>query len=157
MNGLSAEELLSLLGLAGTDASVTRVLQELEQRVDLEGGRSTAIAAPRQGIGLRFSAAETLPGLGSGVGPSTLVVACVFFYAPGHAGHVGFSSALPYGLRFAQSRAEVRALLGDPDWSATKRNNDRWDFERQYLTVDFTPDERSSRLVSVGLPWRTES
>jgi len=153
----SADQLLSLLGEPARGARVTPVLERLGMKPDFSQSWSVAVAAPRHGVSLRFgSALERSEGSAVGADPGPIVV-CTFFYAPGHEGHRGYGSLLPFGLDFGCSRARARELLGAPFWSSIRHQSDRWNFEGRYLCLDFARDESSIRLVTVGLPWRVHS
>jgi hypothetical protein len=146
--------LVTLLGRPAADPEVMKSMNALGVKPDLNPERNSwAYATPSLGFGVRFKTVETLsdPIL---VPPGTFVVASIFFYSPGHRGHVGFPDALPHGLAFEQPRAQVRQALGQPDWSGVTNNNDMWRFENYMLTLDFSQDESYIVLVSAGLPWR---
>jgi hypothetical protein len=153
----SADELLALLGQPASSARVTRVLARLGMKPDFSLDPAVAVAAPVHGVSLRFDSPlerTEVPGFPADPGP---ILACVFFYAPGHEGHRGYSSALPFGLDFRCPRARARQLLGAPFWSSVRYQSDRWNFDGRYLALDFAKDEASIRLVTVGLPWRVHS
>jgi hypothetical protein len=152
-----AEELLALLGKPASSAGVCQVLARLRLQPDFREDPAVAVAAPAHGVSLRFDSPlerTDPPALPNDLGP---ILACVFFYAPGHEGHRGYSSPLPFGLHFACSRARARQLLGAPFWSSVRYQSDRWNFDGRYLALDFAKDEASIRLVTAGLPWRVHS
>jgi hypothetical protein len=159
-----SDELLALLGQPASSARVRHVLARLGMKPDFSEDPALALAAPAHGVSLRFdSPSERAPASSaSGCGVPAQhdlspMLVCVFFYAPGHEGHRGYSLPLPFGLDFGCSRARVRQLLGTPFRSSVRYQSDRWNFDGRYLALDFAKDEASMRLVTVGLPWRVHS
>jgi hypothetical protein len=157
----SGTELLALLATPLESAKIDQLLQELGVSPVLEfDGRGPAMdaSAPSFGLDITFKPTELLrDGDSFGLSPKALVTAVFFFHAPGIDRYAGYPGALPYGLEFGQSRAAVRALLGEPSGSSARYKNDRWNFEPRYLTVDFSDDEQRIKLVTVGLPWKPRS
>jgi hypothetical protein len=151
-----ADELLASLGEAASSARVRQLLARLGLKPDFSEDPAVAVAAPAHGVSLRFDSPLELAQapLSTDRGP---ILVCCFFYAPGHEGHRGYRSPLPFGLDFACSRARVQQLLGEPFWSSVRYQSDRWNFAHRYLALDFARDGSSIRLVTVGLPWRVHS
>lgn len=152
-----SEHLLALLGTPGGAPAVRSLLAELQLAPNLSGPWSVAVAAPAHGIDLRFRwSHELAEALHLGAAQEQ-VLACVFFHAQGHEGHQEYAPALPFGLEFGDSRARARQKLGAPFWSGTRHVSDRWNFPDRYLCLDFSADEASIQLVTVGLPWRARA
>lgn len=150
--------LLGLLGRPLDEPGVTRALAELGMLpapgTEPQSGR-LGTSSRELGLDIVFLFAERLRDESTlGVPATCLVTAGVFFHTDFFPGYRAYAGDLPYGLAFAQSRAVVRALLGEPKASSLKHKNDRWDFGAVYLTVDFKDDEQTIKLVTVGLPWK---
>lgn len=158
MIAVSATELVNLLGAPLASASTALVLRALGviEVPDPKPGRtSVEIRLPAQGLDIVFRPASELRDEASFDVPiGERVAAVLFFHGPGFENYAVYSGPLPYGLGFAQSRAAVHAELGQPSASSSRFKNDRWDFERLFLTLDFTDDELQTKLVTVGLPWK---
>ena len=151
---IDAARVTRLLRHRSDDPNVVALVSELGLTVRLNPERrSVAFAAPSHGISLRFDQASKLV-VPMQAEPGTFVVASAFFYSRGHQGHVGFEGELPQGLRFEQSRSQVRAALGKPAMSAARLENDCWKLADYWLTVDFSENESSILLVTAALPWR---
>lgn len=158
MTTMTSESLIDLLGRPFDSPAVQRALASLDMLppAGAQPEHDTLDASSRErGLDISFKFAETLRDEALlGVPPTCLITTVIFFHAPGFEGYSGYAGALPYGLRFGQPRASVRALLGTPSRSSIQYKNDRWDWERLFLTIDFTDDERDFQLVTVGLPWK---
>jgi hypothetical protein len=151
-------ELLALLGKSIDDPTVERAVSELSptpaRQIAMRRG-TIDVRAREHGLDVCFKPAEQLrDGATLGVPIDGLVLTVIFFHAEGHEDYRAYTGALPRGLGFAQSRSAVHESLGAPSGSSTRHKNDRWDFDWYFLTVDFDDDERSIRLVTLGLPWK---
>jgi hypothetical protein len=150
--------LVDLLGQPLASSAVADALRELAVTdvPDPKPGRTSVdIRLRALGLDIVFKPTQELrDGASFGVPPGERVAAVLFFHGPGFEKYAGYPSPLPYGLSFDQSRTEVQSRLGPPSGSSARFKNDRWDFERVYLTLDFTDDERQIKLVTVGLPWK---
>lgn len=155
---ISSESLLSLLGRPLDSPAVQQALTVLGMlpAPGVQPKRGLINVSSRErGLDISFKFAEKLRDEALlGVPRTCLITSVVFFHGPGFEGYNGYAQALPYGLRFGQSRVNVRTLLGAPSRSSIQYKNDRWDWERLFLTIDFTDDERDFQLVTVGLPWK---
>ena len=150
--------LLELLGKAIDHPAVTEAVSELSpvpaNELEVKYGLID-VRAPDHGLDITFKPASKLrDGLRLAASADQLLLAVIFFHAEGFEGYRGYSGTLPRGLCFDHSRAAVRAALGAPAGTGTGHNNDRWDTENFYMTLDFADDERSIRLVTVGLHWK---
>jgi hypothetical protein len=150
----SGPGLLGLLGVSLFDPSTTEVLQEFgvptpQRRPD---GSASADAGPH-GLTIRFERPEALrDGASLSAAPDDLLASVIFFYPPGTDGYAAYSGELPFGLTFDEPRASMWARLGPPASGSEKSKVNRWDFDRDFVAVDFTPDDRIV-LVTVGLHW----
>lgn len=154
MNSESNHSLLDLLGQPLDGPLVATTLRELEAtRAPRTRGRTNLnFLARSRGVELKFRPALEL-GLesSSGGAPERLLASTLFFHGEGSEGFVGYAGTLPYGLKFEQSRAAVRELLGPPSASSSHYANDRWEFGALYLTLDFASDGARIQQVCVGL------
>lgn len=80
----------------------------------------------------------------------TLVVSTVFLFAEGVQKHRQYQGDLPHGLRFGMSRDQVRALLGEPQWTSPVLPIDRWHYDGYRLAVNFD-DSGAMTYLTVGL------
>ncbi len=62
-------------------------------------------------------------------------------------GGVTYAGALPYGLRFEMSRADVRALMRAPDLADDDLGFDAWEEGDYRLRVEYEDDLRSIKYV----------
>jgi hypothetical protein len=65
-----------------------------------------------------------------------------------------YESALPFGIAFTDSRADLLKKLGAPKWRfpfVDPIKLERWDFEDRWLVVRYTDDMSAVRQVQVGL------
>jgi hypothetical protein len=153
---MTADRMLGLLGKPVDSAETQLVFAEIGLPPDDSfppQRKSRAASVPALGLAARWEPASMQREGYTDAPADTRVVCAVFFYAPGHENHVGFAGDLPHGLRFDQSREEVRALLGPPPMGSSKYPNDRWTFDRYDLTVDFRADGDAIVLVTAFLPW----
>lgn len=143
---LGSPELVSTLRLVGEVSEHSFPLRN-----------SLHITALGYGLDLKFGPADDLVCERElGVPGQTMVLTAVFFHPEGYRDYKGYSQQLPYDLKFDQSRAAVRALLGPPSASSSHYENDRWEFGPLYLTLDFVDDESRIQQVCVGLIWKEE-
>jgi hypothetical protein len=68
----------------------------------------------------------------------------------GFRGGPSFSGELPYELSFSDSRAKVRERLGEPH-RVSLIENDRWEQNGRYLTLDYLEDFSGIYQVTCGL------
>ena len=150
--------LVNLLGQPLASSAARDALRKLAVTdiPDPKPGRTSVdIRLRALGLDIVFKPTQELrDGASFGVPPGERVAAVLFFHGPGFENYAGYASPLPYGLSFDQSRSAVQSRLGSPSGPSVRFKNDRWDFERVYLTLDFTDDERQIKLVTVGLPWK---
>lgn len=153
--------LVNLLGQPLASAAVADALRKLAVTdvPDPKPGRTSVdIRLRALGLDIVFKPAQELRDETSfAVQPGERVAAVLFFHGSGFENYAKYASPLPYGLSFEQSRSAVQSLLGPPSGSSARYKNDRWDYERVYLTLDFSDDERQIKLVTVGLPWKPRS
>jgi hypothetical protein len=154
---ITAEKLLDYLGKPVLDSETRDLLAELGLTSMSEIEDMGDFEATKHGVAVWFMTAQHLrsqPHMAEVPGTS-LVVAQVMFSAGGLvSGGPGFAGALPYGLAFTQSRAAVRARLGEPGWtSPLDIPIDRWTFGERFLTLNFSEDETRIRSVACGLSW----
>jgi hypothetical protein len=69
----------------------------------------------------------------------------VFCFAEGVEDHEQYAGALPRGLSFSWSRAQIRAHLGPPD--KTSDEHDAWLEDDHRLVVDYDEDERVTTVT----------
>ena len=158
---MSAESKHPILRLLGERLGSPRCNSALERLGELSETRFDAlhtvhVTAASRGLDLKFQPAA---GHASQPEPSTadgLVLVAAFFYPDGTDDYQGYTELLPYDLKFDQSRAAVRQLLGPPSASSSHYKNDRWEFGSLYLTLDFSDDEGRVLQVCVGLIWKDE-
>jgi hypothetical protein len=86
-------------------------------------------------------------------------VQSVHLYSEGVEGFKAYQSALPAGLTFASSRAEVRAALGEPVKSvepggvgimAIEHSLDRFEAGEYYLSIQYCAGDKTILLVTLG-------
>ncbi len=148
----SAQHYLDHFGLLSTDVAVTQVLKTLgfagAVKRPKRGEVETNVPFLEKGIELIFTKVEEVPGLSaSSFSEGALALTTVFFYSASKVESRAFSD-LPAGLEFKSTRGEVRALLGQPEWSSPVVNNDRWAFPQYTVTIDFAENESSIVVVT---------
>jgi hypothetical protein len=152
---ITADELLSYLGTSTVDHALRAFLARLgltPKGPRLAGGFGDQ-PVPTLGVVLLFKAARLHPHIraSQALTAESKVLSDVGFTATGLAGGPPFCGALPYGLRFSDSRDATRARLGPPAWSNPLVNSDRWERDPRFVTVDFSADASSIKRVTVGL------
>ena len=83
----------------------------------------------------------------------------IFLYGKGHKGYEVFADELPMGIKFTNSRAEVIAILGKPDWSIEKgglgifavaNSADKWfTANKEGFRIEYATDDKSISLISI--------
>ena len=83
----------------------------------------------------------------------------IFLYGKGHKGYESFTDELPFGIKFTNSRAEVLAILGKPDWSIEKggegimaitNSADKWfTANKEGFRIEYATDDKSISLISI--------
>ena len=155
---ITADELLSFLGTSTVDPELRAFLAQLglsPKGPRLTGGFGDQ-PVPGLGVVLLYKAARHHPDIRASraLTAESKVLSDVSFTAAGLAGGPPFRGALPYGLRFSDSRDATRARLGSPIWTSPHVNNDRWEYGTRFAAVDFSEDASSIKRVTVGLFWK---
>ena len=83
----------------------------------------------------------------------------IFLYGKGHKGYEVFAGEIPMGIKFTNSRADVLAILGKPDWSIEKggvgimaitNNADKWyTANNEGFRIEYATDDNSISLISI--------
>lgn len=88
-----------------------------------------------------------------------LKVDAIFLYADGVEDFKQYQEALPGGLSFDMSRAQVRKALGEPSFSgeaggtgimAIAFSFDRYESDTDYIRFEYTEKDKQIRLVTMG-------
>lgn len=107
------------------------------------------------GVELTFRRADALDvPLRGDLSPETLVLSSVRLYGPGSSTHKAFKGALPFGLRFGDTKEALIAKFGPPDRDRPNRTHFapmRWDTERYAFFVKLDDGDRLKDL-SLQLP-----
>jgi hypothetical protein len=86
-------------------------------------------------------------------------VKTVFLYSQGFEGFSAYGGALPCGLSFASSRADVLAAVGDPVMSGEKGgiglmaiefSFDRFEDGKNYMKFQYLPGDKGVHLCVIG-------
>ena len=83
----------------------------------------------------------------------------IFLHGKGHKGYEVFAGELPLKINFANSRTEIHAVLGKPDWSIEKggvgimaitNNADKWyTANNEGFRIEYATDDNSISLISI--------
>lgn|SRR6185369_3116918 len=154
----SHSTLIDLLGKPIDHPAVTQAVSELSavpaSALPVQHSR-VHVRARDRGLDITFKPASKLrDGATLAASQTDLLFAVIFFHSEAHEGYRAYTGSLPQNLRFDHSRAAVRAALGAPAGTGTPNKNDRWDTDKFYMTLDFSDDEQSILLVTVGLHWK---
>ncbi len=91
--------------------------------------------------------------------PDGVTISVVHLYANGRDGHSEFKGLLPFGLSFRNSRAEIRAVLGEPVEAddggvlpiiGAYNPFDLFVCEDQSVRVEYVNDCASVSLITIG-------
>ena len=83
------------------------------------------------------------------IGEGDLILTSVEFWSPGWRDEGAFTGTLPLRVDFRHSRAQVRSLLGQPEWSNDGLGLDRWRIEGVWYFAKY-PDE-FDRLLTFSM------
>jgi hypothetical protein len=148
---MTANELISLLGMPHTAPAVQRVLTELgidPKKVRLKKGDfDVSVEGKQVALELEFADPEKygveLPGP-----DGQLVLGHVMIFGPA----VAQLGGLPEGLTPLSSRAQAKELLGPPAWTSPVAPIDRWQVNGINLTVRFDRATERAERFTYALP-----
>lgn len=156
-SAVNASEILAVLGSPATSPLVESLLDALGtyQRPSLEGedeGRyHDWVLIKRHGLELGFSDEHYHQAGGRvGWGKGDLLLTQAYFYADPPQGHP-YKGELPFGLRFGEKQAQVRARLVEFEGSRHSHLADTWDVGAYRLTAAYT-GQLFTRLVCRLMP-----
>ncbi|HMK81484.1 MAG TPA: hypothetical protein VK438_17650 [Xanthobacteraceae bacterium] len=99
------------------------------------------------GVELTFRAADALKVRLRDYPPGALVLHNIRFYGADSRTHAPFTGALPFGLRFGDTRPTLIEKLGLPDFEVADLGSLRWDRRRYALFVVLGDDGTAARVA----------
>jgi hypothetical protein len=152
---MSIERPRFLLGKPSTEPQILALLQRFGAKVPLreKGDVDAWVDLDGLGVGLVFTDEAHLKGnRRSATGEGGLVLSCVTYYGPKDEAASTFRGALPLGVDFAQSRADLSARLGEPELYIDRLCQDRWTIEGAWYFAEYTDELDALLTFSVQLP-----
>jgi hypothetical protein len=145
---------VSLLGKFSDSDEIKEWLKTIgAPQPKLPKGERTAHAEAKQaGIDAIFRDEASATGNGAlAIGEGGLVLTNITFFAI-EKGYDRYHGELPFGVNFEMSRDQVRALLGNPEFSKDRLRLDRWRLEDKWVFAKYAPDFGSIESYAVQIP-----
>ncbi len=146
---------VSLLGLSSEHPDVQAFLKSIQATPPNlpDGDIDVNTSAPAKGLTLVFtdeSAHTNNDDLALGEGE--LLLTNITFLTSRSKGFDTYAGALPFGARFDMTRAELRALLGQPEESDDDLCLDRWTVDGIWFFATYADDFSELKDCAVQLP-----
>lgn len=148
-------EYFEFLGLYYGEEKLKLLLEELAiDKVPVlpRGDFDTYLLKKAAGIELTFSDSGSLKFPERDYPKRVLVLVNVRYYGKKIQGFSIFQGDLPYRIEFGQKKADLLALLGEPEWKNPEQSRLRWIRGNHRVHVTFDADDQAI-IVSVGLPF----
>jgi hypothetical protein len=149
------QAIVALLGKSSDSTEVQDLLSQLGAKPPKlkKGDVDAYVVLDKQGLDLMFSDEAYVtkrPDLAIGEGKLLLITA--WFKAAEPPKIAAYAEALPHGLNFGKSQADVHQLLGKPEWANPDVRRERWTIGGHQLLVRYTEKMSGLELVIATVP-----
>jgi hypothetical protein len=83
------------------------------------------------------------------IGEGALLLTGIRFHSGILPGFNAFDGDLPFGIQFTQPLSEMRAVLGEPEWSNEQRRHYRWRVDDLWYFAKYDGDTGSMKTFSI--------